>query len=135
MAIIPDYELLTGCCKDLLANESNSHLNRFVCLFHLETEIDLTRKSDSGAIFWTNPHPLRSYPFPSFPIVSFDFLPLNLLLVRNHQAEIIIVKRLIQRRNNVCDEGWELNLHHAIVQTFYHLTFIHLTVNHGHWIA
>jgi len=34
-----------------------------------------------------------------------DFLPLNLLLVRSHQAEIIIVKRLIQGRNNVCDEG------------------------------
>ena len=27
--------------------------------------------------------------------------PLNLLFVRSHQAEIIIVKRLIQRRNNV----------------------------------
>ena len=27
--------------------------------------------------------------------------PLNLLLVRSHQAEIIIVKRLIQGRNNV----------------------------------
>jgi len=35
----------------------------------------------------------------------FDFLPLNLLLVHSHQAEIIIVKRLIQGRNNVCDEG------------------------------
>jgi len=28
-----------------------------------------------------------------------------LLLVRSHQAEIIIVKRLIQGRNNVSDEG------------------------------
>jgi len=35
----------------------------------------------------------------------FDFLPLNLLLVRSHQAEIIIVKRLIQGSNNVYDEG------------------------------
>jgi len=34
-----------------------------------------------------------------------DFLPLNLLLVRSHQAEIIIVKRLIQGCNNVSDEG------------------------------
>jgi len=33
------------------------------------------------------------------------FLLLNLLLVRSHQAEIIIVKRLFQGRNNVCDEG------------------------------
>jgi len=31
----------------------------------------------------------------------FDFLLLDLLLVRSHQAEIIIVKRLIQGRNNV----------------------------------
>jgi len=31
----------------------------------------------------------------------FDFLPLNLLLVRSYQAEIIIVKRLIQGRNKV----------------------------------
>jgi len=29
------------------------------------------------------------------------FLPLNLLLVRSHQAEIIIVKRLIQGHNIV----------------------------------
>jgi len=28
-----------------------------------------------------------------------------LLLVRSHQAEIIIVKHLIQGRNNVYDEG------------------------------
>jgi len=34
-----------------------------------------------------------------------DFLPLNLLLVRRQQIKIIIVKRLIQRRNNVSDEG------------------------------
>ena len=48
----------------------------------------------------------------------FDFLPLNLLLVRSHQAEIIIVKRLIQLRNNVtrvrverrsCGEGYRKN--------------------------
>jgi len=38
----------------------------------------------------------------------YDFLPLSFLLVRNHQAEIIIVKRLIQGRNNVCDEGGSL---------------------------
>jgi len=35
----------------------------------------------------------------------FDFIPLNLLLVRSYEAEIIIVKRLIQGRNNVYDEG------------------------------
>ena len=33
--------------------------------------------------------------------ISSNPCPLNLLLVRSHQAEIIIVKRLIQGRNNV----------------------------------
>ena len=46
--------------------------------------------------------------------ISSNFCPLNLLLVQCHQAEIIIVKRLIQRRSNVtrvlvartsCDHG------------------------------
>ena len=32
---------------------------------------------------------------------SSNFCPLNLLLVRSHQAEVIIVKPLIQERNNV----------------------------------
>jgi len=35
----------------------------------------------------------------------FDFLTLILLLVRSHQAEIIIVKSLIQGRNNMSDKG------------------------------
>ena len=33
--------------------------------------------------------------------ISSNSCPLNLLVVRSHQVEIIIVKRLIQRRNNV----------------------------------
>jgi len=45
----------------------------------------------------------------------FDFLSLNLLLVRSHQAEIIIVKRLIQ--DATTRRGWELNLNHAMVIT------------------
>ena len=38
---------------------------------------------------------------PMFLWISSNSCPLNLLLVRSHRAEIIIVKRLIQRRNNV----------------------------------
>jgi len=30
----------------------------------------LSRESDGEAMFWTNPHPLRSCPFQSFPVVS-----------------------------------------------------------------
>ena len=49
-----------------------------------------------------------------FLLISSNSCQLNLLLVRGHQAEIIIVKRLIQGRNNVtmvrvepksCDQG------------------------------
>ena len=38
---------------------------------------------------------------PKFLWISSNSCPLNLLLVQSHQAEIIIVKRLIQGRNNV----------------------------------
>ena len=38
---------------------------------------------------------------PMFQWISSNSCPLNLLLFRNHQADIIIVKRLIQGRNNV----------------------------------
>ena len=38
---------------------------------------------------------------PMFLWISSNSCPLNLLLVRSHQAKIIIVKRLIQERNNV----------------------------------
>ena len=55
----------------------------------------------------TNPDSLRSYLlFPSFPVeFSSDFF--NLLLARIHQAEIIIVKHLIQGRNNETRLGVE----------------------------
>ena len=38
---------------------------------------------------------------PTFLWISSNSCPLNLLVVRSHQAEIIVVKRLIQERNNV----------------------------------
>ena len=50
-----------------------------------------------------------------FVWISSNSCPLNLLLFASHQAKIIIVKRLIQGRNNVtrvwvepksCDQGW-----------------------------
>ena len=55
---------------------------------------------------------------PMFLWISLNSCPLNLLPVRSHQAEIIIVKRLIQGRNNVtrvwvvprsCDHGRRKN--------------------------
>jgi len=49
-------------------------------LFHL---ILLSRESDRGAMCWTNPNPLKTCPFPSFPGCFIDFLPFNLLLVRS----------------------------------------------------
>ena len=55
----------------------------------------------------TNPDSLRSYLcFQVFPVeFSSDFF--NLLLARFHQAEIIIVKHLIQGRNNETRLGVE----------------------------
>ena len=47
-----------------------------------------------------------------FVWISSNFCPLNLLLVRNHQASRIIVKRLVHRRNNVTRVG--LNPDHSI---------------------
>ena len=38
---------------------------------------------------------------PMFQWISSNYYALNLLLVRSHQVEIIIVKRLIQGRNNM----------------------------------
>ena len=49
---------------------------------------------------------------PMFLWISSNSCPLNLLLVRSHQAEIIIVKRLIQGRNYVT--GCGLNPDHSI---------------------
>jgi len=56
-------------------------------------------------MFWTNPHSLRIYRFPSNSADSLNFFLVNLLLVRSHQAEIIVVKHLTQGRNNTTDEG------------------------------
>ena len=44
---------------------------------------------------------------PMFLWISSNSCPLNLLLVRSHQAEIIVVKRLIQGCNNVTRVGVE----------------------------
>jgi len=37
----------------------------FSCIFIL-----LSQESDRAAMCWTNPHPLKSCPFLSFPVVS-----------------------------------------------------------------
>jgi len=68
------FKLLT--CEFRSFDTANGRCLLFVCSIF----ILLSRESGGGAIFWTNPHSLRSCPFPSFP----DFLPLNLLLVRSH---------------------------------------------------
>jgi len=48
--------------------------NMSLCFFLFYSSfILLSRGSDGGAIFWTNPHPPRSCPFPSFPVVSLTF--------------------------------------------------------------
>ena len=65
--------------------------------------IFLSRESDEGAMHKMNPDWLRScFCFRVFCLnFASDFF--NLLLVKFLQAEIIVVKRLIQGRNN---EAW-----------------------------
>jgi len=72
------------------------------CLFHLYPPV--TRKRlwryvlDESA-------PTEELSIFEFFGCLFDYVPLYLLLVRSHQAEIIIVKHLIQGRINVRNEG------------------------------
>ena len=70
---------------------------------------------------------------PMFLRISSNSCQMNLLLVRSHQAEIIIVKHIIQRHNNVMrvrveptpfDQGRRKNdafTHSATLPTKYHL--------------
>ena len=66
------------------------------CIFIL-----LSRESDVELCFGRVRTRLGVGHFPSFPVDVLTCSHVNLLLVRSHQAEIIIVKRLIQGRNNV----------------------------------
>ena len=66
------------------------------CIFIL-----LSRESDGALYFGRIRTRLGVDHFPSFPVDVLTSSHVNLLLVRSHQAEIIIVKRLIQGRNNV----------------------------------
>jgi len=59
------------------------------CIFIL-----LSRESDSGAMFWTNPHSLRRCQFPSLQIGYLTSSQRIWSLFVKHQAEIIIVKPL-----------------------------------------
>jgi len=65
----------------------------FVCLFHLYPPV--TRKRRWRYIL-DEFAPALEFSISKFSGCFFDFLPLNLLLVRSHQAEIIILKRLIK---------------------------------------
>ena len=53
------------------------------------------------------------FHYPMLPWISSNSCPLNLLLVRSHQPEIIIVKGLIQGRNYKWPGCW-LNPDHSI---------------------
>jgi len=82
----------------------------YVCLLVCFIFILLSRESAGGAIYRTNPHPLRSWPFPSFPVVSLTSYHLTAAcskLPSSHQPPTTTNhrQRLIQGRNNVYDEG------------------------------
>ena len=87
--------IIKGCCcsaylsschrtasdANLLDDPHTFHYNDYFVIGGIRTCLGV---SDDPMLLW----------------ISSNSCPLNLLLVRSHQAEIIIVKRLIQGRNN-----------------------------------
>ena len=62
----------------------------------------LSTESNGGASLWTNPHPLRSWPFSKFSDWRLISSHEKLLLVWSHQAVTrIIIKRLVQADNGM----------------------------------
>ena len=86
--------------KNLFNDHFNYNFDFFIFLL-------LSQDSDGDAMLRTNPDSLRSCPcFRVFRLnYASDFF--NLQLARFHQAEIIIVKHLIQERNNESRLGVE----------------------------
>jgi len=70
-----------------------------VCFVQLYSPV---MKSDSAAIFWTNPKSLRSCPFPSFPLGYLTSFQLICCLFE--APNIMFIKHLIQGRNK--RRGW-----------------------------
>ena len=94
------------CAKSLC--EDSQRLTDFISFLHFYPPV--TRK-DGVAAHRTNPDSLRSCT--SFRVFRFNFASTSSIF---HQAEIIVVKRLIQGRNNEPWVGVEpstLNLQHC----------------------
>jgi len=87
-----------------------------VCLFALSILILLSRESDGGVIFWTNPHPLRSCLFSNFPLFLW-LLTIEFAAYSKPPSRENYRKEPYPRTQQRVRRGWELNLHHAIVIT------------------
>ena len=94
-----DYAL-TGSQHVLTRNQAITHKMISMMIDGFFIFIRLLRESDESAIHRTNRVSLRSCP--CFRVFRLNFASdfFNLLLVRFHQAEVIVVKHLIQERNN-----------------------------------
>ena len=89
--------------------------------FFIDPYLSCTHEEATEAfLFWTNPHLLRSWPFSKFSGWRFDFFPRKFAACSKPPSRdnVIIVKRLIQGRNNVtrvwveprsCDRGRRKN--------------------------
>jgi len=109
------------------------------CLF-CSIFILLSRESDGGTIFCTNPHPLRSCPFPSFTVVSLTFYYLVCCLFEATKQRNNLQKEPYPRTQQRRRQGWELNLDHdtitiviAIKATLLNLLATLPTDNHLQW--
>jgi len=89
-----------------------------VCLFVCCIFFFLSRESDGGAIFWTNPHPFRSCPFSVVPLISYHLICcLFKLKPPNRDNHRKAPYPRIPGTQQRIRRGWELNLDHAIVIT------------------
>ena len=91
--------------------------------FDFFISILLIRESDGGAKHRANPVSRRSCPCFRVFRLKFAFNFFNLPLVRFHQAEIIVVKHLIQGRNNEAWVGVETSTLRCIKNSFHFYVF------------
>jgi len=82
-----------------------------VSLFHIYSPV--TRKRQWRNILDEFASALEFY-INEFSGSFFDLFTVNLLLVRSDQADITVVKRLIQERSNATRRGWQLYRDHTV---------------------
>ena len=107
------YNFNRRCCHQTV--KIKLHCIKYCCCCS-SSYLSSSRRTASDANLWDDPHTFHYNDYfviggiriflgvssdPMFLWISSNSCPLNLLLNQSHKAEIIMVKRLIQGRNNV----------------------------------